>query len=125
MKYWLIWATLLVACARTPDQPPLPVTCADPLAGCRIGDGLELRFSHTPSAMQAFDLEIVAPQETPVHASFQMRGMEMGMNRYRLLWEQGKWRAKVMLPACVQGRHDWLLRLEVDGRAYEIPFKAG
>ena len=124
-KLPLIAVLVLVACNKSPDAMLLAVTCRDPLAGCRLDAGIEIRFSQTPTVMQAFDLEVAAPQGADLHASFQMRGMEMGMNRYRLLQENGKWRAKVMLPACVQGRRDWILRLEVSGKTYEMPFVAG
>jgi hypothetical protein len=120
----LIVLLVLVSCARAP-QAPLTVDCRDPLAGCRLDAGIEIRFSQTPAVMQAFDLEVMAAQGTDPHASFRMRGMDMGMNRYRLLQENGKWRARVMLPACVQGRRDWVLRLEAGGKAYEMPFVAG
>lgn len=124
-KLPLIALLVVVACAKSPDPSPQVVTCLDPLAGCRLDAGIEIRFSQTPTVMQTFDLEVVAPQGADLHASFQMRGMEMGMNRYRLLQKNGEWRAKVMLPACVQGRRDWILRLEVSGKTYEMPFVAG
>lgn len=81
-----------------------------------------MRFSKTPSVMQKFDLEVNAPEDAAPHASFQMRGMNMGMNRYRLIWDGKSWHAEVMLPACIQGRHDWILRLEAVDKVYEIPF---
>jgi hypothetical protein len=124
-KLPLIALLVVAACAKSPDPSPQAVTCPDPLAGCRLDAGIEIRFSQTPAVMQAFELEVVAPQGAELHASFQMQGMDMGMNRYRLLQENGKWRAKVMLPACVQGRRDWILRLEVSGKTYEMPFVAG
>lgn len=115
----------IAACAKAPDAVPARVACQNPLAGCQIYSGVEVRFSNTPTTMQAFELVVTAPEGGDVYASFQMQGMDMGMNRYRLLRENGKWRAKVMLPACVQGRRDWLLRLELSGKNYEISFAAG
>lgn len=117
---WLL--LLLVACSRAPESTV--VECANLLAGCRLADGLEVRFSGPPAMLKSFELNVDAPAATEIHASFQMRGMEMGMNRYRLLPKDGKWRASVMLPACVQGRSDWLLRLEVDKKTFEVPFQA-
>ena len=49
----------------------------------------------------------------------------MGENRYRLVFENGVWKAKVLLPVCVQGRRDWLLLLDVDGQQYVVPFVSG
>lgn len=124
-KFFVMVLLAMVACAKAPDAAPVRVACQNPLAGCRIDQGVDIRFSNTPTTMQAFDLEVTAPEASDIHASFQMRGMGMGMNRYRLLRENNKWRARVMLPACVQGRRDWVLRLDVGGKAYEMPFVAG
>ena len=116
---------VLAACHREPETIlPVKAECRNPLAGCVIAPGISLRFSQRPSVMRAFDLEVAAPEATGIHASFQMETMDMGMNRYRLLRENGRWRARVMLPACVQGKRDWLLRLEVGRKVYEVPFVA-
>lgn len=115
---WLL--LVLAACGRVPE--PTSVACADPVAGCGLPDGLSVRFSSPPSILKTFELEMTAPADAEIHASFQMRGMEMGLNRYRLLPKDGKWHASVMLPACVQGRSDWILRLETGGKVYEVPF---
>jgi hypothetical protein len=123
-KRYLIALFFLAACAKSPDAP-VRATCRDLLVGCRLDTGIKLRFSQRPGVMQTFDLEVEAPEMANLHAVFQMQGMEMGMNRYRLLRQNGKWYAKVMLPACVQGRRDWSLQLEVNGKIYEVPFVAG
>lgn len=116
----LVAFLLLSACAKAPVAHS--VNCMDPVAGCRLDEGLEVRFSNTPAVMQKFDLEMRAPENAAPYASFQMQGMDMGLNRYRLLWNNGKWHAEAMLPACVRGRHDWVLRLEAGGKIYEMPF---
>lgn len=128
MKLWeyLIMLALLAgvsACAR----PPVIhiVNCPDPVAGCRLDAGLEVRFSKIPAVMQKFELDLVAPESAAPYASFQMQDMDMGLNRYRLLRHDGKWHAEVTLPACVRGRHDWILRLEAGGKIYEMPFTSG
>ncbi len=84
-----------------------------------------MRFLQQPAMLKTFDLEVVAPVGAEPYASFHMRGMEMGMNRYRMLRMGDHWQANVMLPACVQGRRDWMLLLEAGGRIYELPFTAG
>jgi hypothetical protein len=121
MKKRLMVALLLAAC-RQPTPPTLPVMCPDPVTGCRLDAGVVLRFSTRPTPMQPFELEVEAPDSGAVYAEFGMAGMEMGPNRYRLLQEHDKWRAKVLLPACVQGRRDWVLRLDVGDRIYVVPF---
>ncbi len=118
----LWWLLVLATCSRAPE--PISVACADPVAGCSLPDGLSVRFSGPPAMLETFELEMTAPADAEIHAGFQMRGMEMGMNRYRLINKDGKWRASVMLPACVQGRSDWILRLETGRKVYEVPFSA-
>lgn len=121
---WLPFLLLLAACNR--EAPVTTVACADPLAGCRIAEDVQLRFLQKPSALQPFAVEVTAPAKAAPHLRFLMQGMEMGMNRYRLLGEDGThWHANVTLPACVQGRHDWMLQLEIGNKTYEMPFSAG
>lgn len=103
------------------------VACADIVAGCLVDDsGLQVVFDRRPQAMQPFLLQVRKAQAQQVHASFSMHGMQMGFNRYRLLPQgDGNWQAQVTLPACVQGRSDWELLLEVDAERYALPFSAG
>ena len=87
---------------------------------------VEVKFSALPSALQPFDLAVQADGVKQVYASFVMVGMEMGLNRYRLVAADNKvWRAKVILPVCVAGRRDWVLTLVLDDNAVQIPFSAG
>ena len=114
---------ILAACGQ--EAQVRAVTCTDPLAGCQIAEGVRLHFLHKPSALQPFTVEITAPSREPPRIRFLMQGMEMGLNRYRLLGTDGQhWHATVTLPACVQARHDWLLQLELDNAIYVMPFKA-
>jgi hypothetical protein len=100
------------------------VPCQDIVAGCALSPaGLYVRFDRQPDALQRFKIFVTLPDVQEVHASFNMRGMEMGFNRYRLLPAgAGRWQAEVMLPACIQGRKDWLMVLETGGVRYEVPF---
>lgn len=124
MKLWGCMIILaLSACAKSPAVQA--VNCREPVAGCRLDAGMEVRFSKIPAVMQRFDLDVIAPESAAPYASFQMQGMEMGLNRYRLLWNNGRWHAEAMLPACVQGRHDWILRLEAGGKIYAMSFTGG
>jgi len=108
-----------------PEQA-LAVACPDIVARCELAPaGLQVRFDHPPRPLQKFQVMVELPGAQAVHASFNMRGMEMGFNRYRLLPDgPGRWQAEVLLPACIQGRKDWLMTLEVDGRRYELPFSS-
>ena len=121
-----------VAMWRHHHQPAASVTtlaCADINQGCGSEHGLQIRFDRAPRSLQPFGLSIDAPQATAVFASFAMRGMEMGLNRYRLLRQpDGRWTAEVTLPVCVQGRSDWSMLVEVVGadgeRHYQLEFSA-
>lgn len=64
--------------------------------------------------MQPFGLSVSVTEATAVYASFAMAGMEMGLNRYRLLQQaDGLWAAQITLPVCARGRNDWTMLLEV------------
>lgn len=104
------------------------VRCADPLAGCAFshrGGAVNVRFLSQPAPLEAFGLRVSAPHVRRISAEFQMTGMDMGFNRYDLRPAGGgAFASKVTLPACVSGRHDWTLLLDVDGTRYALPFKS-
>jgi hypothetical protein len=108
-------AVLLTACARAPETMH---DCADISAGCRV-DGVYLSSNLPPQILKPFELrmEIHDPALSTLdeaYASFGMAGMEMGLNRYRLIKKtEGLWVAEVNLPACVRGRADWTMLLEL------------
>lgn len=103
------------------------VDCADIVAGCSLPvSGLEVAFDRRPQPMRPFVLRVQQTGAKAVYASFSMRGMEMGLTRYRLLSQvDGVWQAEVVLPVCIQGRSDWELLLELDAGRYALPFSAG
>lgn len=103
--------------------------CQDIVAGCS-GDGLAVRVSRLPRVMQPFKLEVDALDAESVEATFNMAGMDMGFNRYRLVkQDESKWEAEVTLPVCVRDRKDWLLLLDItqsdQRRRVAIAFTAG
>lgn len=110
----------------TPEKVVL-LDCADIVAGCGLpNSGLEVAFDRRPQSMRPFVLRVRQSGVKAVYASFSMRGMEMGLTRYRLLPQaDGAWQAEVILPACIQGRSDWELLLELDDGRYALPFSAG
>jgi hypothetical protein len=127
----LLLAAALVAIAmagywlKRPAEA-MAVACADPLAGCSFshrGAAASVRFSAQPTTLEAFELNVRAAGANRISAEFQMVGMDMGFNRYDLRpTADGAWAAKVTLPVCVSGRHDWILYLNLDGSRYAIPF---
>ena len=130
-KYgWWLLAVIVAAAMLWPrfahhDQA-VAIDCPDIVAGCALPSaGAQVRFDQQPDALRRFNILVTWPGSAEMHASFQMRGMEMGFNRYRLLPDgAGHWRAEVMLPACIQGRKDWLLLLEANGNRYQLPFRS-
>jgi len=103
------------------------VSCPDLTRMCRFevaGKPVELRFSAPPSGLHPFTLQLHATDAHEIYASFIMRSMDMGFNRYHLLPSgTGNWQARVLLPVCVTGRRDWVLTLTIDGKQVEIPFQ--
>jgi hypothetical protein len=103
------------------------VTCANPIAGCAFshaGQPATMRFSATPVPLEAFELTVDAPGARRVSAEFQMVGMDMGFNRYDLRPAHGAFAARITLPICVSGRHDWIITLTLDGARYALPFES-
>ena len=97
-------------------KPDLPIiSCPDLSKVCSLDVGLSISTDHPPQIMRPFKLLINASEMTPAAASFTMQGMDMGLNRYRLIkQENGSWTADVTLPVCIQGRSSWLLELVME-----------
>lgn len=66
----------------------------------------------------------------PVSVSFEMVGMDMGINRYSFTkTPSGEWKTAVLLPVCTTDRSDWVAVFDFrlnNGDAYllEFPFNA-
>lgn len=63
--------------------------------------------------------------EQSVSVDFQMKGMDMGMNRYRLQSiAPSVWQGHAILPVCSASRMDWLAIVEfsLSGRPYQAVF---
>ena len=122
---WIAPALIIFSLAGCTQEAAPPVACADLTRGCAV-HGIEVRVDQVPSALHPFLLSVRAPGARQVSAEFVMQGMEMGLNRYRLIAEkEGLWQARVTLPVCVSGRRDWVLWLEVDGERHALAFQAG
>lgn len=111
----------------TPRGVVEQVSCENVVAGCIFPQqNLRITFDRQPQPMQPFRLKVEILTAREVHASFAMRDMQMGLNRYRLLAEgAGVWKADITLPICIHGRSDWIMTLDVDGRLYQLPFSSG
>ena len=132
-------AGLLVASCDKGSDVELPVTplqlseSCDVKAGCvAVADDVSLHLSIGPDmrALVPFPVTVVVQGEQradSVTASFAMRDMDMGLNRYQLINDGAqRWFANVTLPVCSSGRSDWIAVVEVlsKGRrfAVEVPF---
>jgi len=130
LVWWVPLAIVLAVAALWPRQGNrdfvVPVPCKDIIAGCGLPqEKLRIRFDRQPDALQRFKVFVELPGVSEVHASFSMRDMEMGLNRYRLLPAgPGRWEGEVMLPACIQDRKDWLVVVDAGGARYELPFSS-
>lgn len=99
-----------------------PLNCEPAIHSCAadLGDGqLLLRFDRPPEPLEPFVAELQLLGEWPeprpsVVLSFQMQGMDMGLNRFALEpTADGHWRGEVTLPVCSSGRRDWLVDVSV------------
>ena len=135
----LVWLVVVVTAAfligllyREEMQPPgrtksenLPVAsdCDPKRRPCLAGDasqGLTLFLPESARLMQPFPIQVQVHgmSASSVTVDFQMRGMEMGVNRVRLAPTDGEsWRGSATLPVCVTGRADWLALVEAESDA--------
>lgn len=114
----------------TPPQVAVNLPCPDLAAGCsaRIGEhAVSVGMDGSFKPLQPFQLWVKAPGARAVKASFTMPGMNMGFNRYTLRpGSAGVFRAQIILPTCVSGRHDWQVTLDIDDAArLSLPLVAG
>ncbi|MBI5752870.1 MAG: hypothetical protein HZA59_12140 [Hydrogenophilales bacterium] len=121
----LLFAVIAVAGCAQQEAPA--VACVALIQGCSVEQGkLFAKTDSVPTPLKPFALTVAAPTAKEVHVELHMQGMEMGLNRYRLIrQDNGEWRATLTLPACVAGRRDWLMVIEVDGARRTLAFQAG
>lgn len=65
----------------------------------------------------------IDPQSVVV--DFQMEGMDMGMNRYRLQsLSSSTWKGTATLPVCTTSRMDWkaVVEFSMDGQSYRLVY---
>jgi hypothetical protein len=98
----------------------------DPVSGCRAvvaKHELMVRFSGPASALTPFEVRLDGGGVTHAEVAFVMPGMDMGLNRYQLLpVSTTRHVARVVLPVCSSGRHDWVadFLVTVDGKTYRL-----
>lgn len=133
---WIVLIALLVlggvayAWLKPQAVKPEAIACEDIVRGCSHGD-LTVQAMMAPKVMHAFEMRVTVPRASSVQASFDMKSMQMGINRYRFQQHpDGSWRAKITLPVCVDGRSDWLMTLNINHLSqqendnYQLEFRA-
>ena len=123
MRFIALFVVLALAgCAK---QTAPVVNCAALIQGCTLEqDKLFVKTDRAPTPLKPFALTVRAPAAQAVNVEVQMQGMEMGLNRYRLIRQaNGEWRATITLPVCVTGRRDWLMLIEADGVRRGLAFQ--
>lgn len=117
----------LLACQSSDNQAPaellaLEQSCDIASAGCVAANehlSVKVKFDSGFGALKPFRLRLQLDQITPVKIDgielvFSMQGMQMGLNKYRLIRETDRlWTATVTLPICTSGRSDWLADFEL------------
>lgn len=86
------------------------------------GVTLRLELDKNVRTMQPFQLQLHVegasqPVET-VMVEFFMEGMDMGVNRYRLLNKDNSWQGVITLPVCVAGTGIWRAEVEVSDQKH-------
>lgn len=117
----------------TPLQVAADCDCARQACVARGAElDLELLLGPPVRPMEAFDIRLrslrgVLGVDAQISVEFQMRAMDMGLNRYRLEpAADGLWQGRAILPVCTTGRSDWVARIDIEqgGRRWtaELPF---
>lgn len=111
----------LVSCDSTESETWLQVAVVDcdvALTTCHaVIDGRKVSLTLEPGLVPLKPFSVNAqiagtPGVEQVVIDFQMVGMDMGPNRYRLLSGQNGWQGTATLPICGVSRMDWFATLE-------------
>lgn len=102
----------------------ITLQCADPVKGCKLPDGSQLKFNSHPQPEQVFTITLQGLDKdmSAPNADFVMTQMDMGKNQYRFVPAENGWQAHITLPACHSGALDWVMTLRVGEREYRLPF---
>lgn len=112
-------------------QLGIAADCDATAAACHVSDGeidVSLRMGPGVKPLEPFPLSLVIKggdvAAQSVVADFQMQGMDMGSNRYRLQPQEGGWIATVTLPVCTASRMDWhaIVEFTLDGEPVQAVF---
>lgn len=97
------------------------------IQGCVLPDGSTVRATSI-NTHEPFDIVVEnVPKNTgAVSISFSMKNMDMGFNRYNLTQQSPQsWQAaKIRLPFCVEGRHDYTADITIGKQTFQTAFSA-
>ena len=139
LRFWPLGLMLLIALVLwaeiggywrgANEVKVVTVRCSDLSKGCAVDvDGRRILFGTKgePKPLAPFQVWLTSKDSAPMQkaeARFTMEGMDMGFNLYTLRPDgKGAYQARVTLPICVTGRHDWLLHLDLDEQRLTVPF---
>lgn len=130
----------LLACQPAENRAPAELLevqqpCDVARAGCTAGNDkltVTVQFDKDFAALKPFQLQLTPGPESSVQIDeinlvFSMQGMNMGLNKYRLLHgSDGVWTGNVTLPICTSGRSDWLADFDIQAAGQrwkmQLPF---
>lgn len=132
----LLMAVLLGACS---DEQKVKVLDLGTVEGCDVArqscsatrDGMIVDLTLGPEVipLEPFTVRLqldgdMLTQDESVTVDFQMEGMDMGLNRYRMRQEGEHWLATATLPVCTASRMDWYAEVEfaARGERYTLRF---
>lgn len=133
----ICFASLLGACEQRSDDlsPATALSLAQPCnvrSGCvaEVEDfALALSMGPEVRPLKPFAVDVErqrGPSIDSMTVAFDMKAMDMGSNRYRLIETGDGWHANVTLPVCMSGRSDWIADFEIlaEGQRYrlQVPF---
>ncbi|WP_434777891.1 hypothetical protein [Neisseria sp. Ec49-e6-T10] len=115
---------------HTPDQNlVVKIPSCNIKAGCELPNGDEIQFIGTLNSKTPFSILYKSSKasERNVSVQFEMKNMDMGFNRYKLINSHNNTEQKeaqnVRLPVCTDHRMDYIATVKVDNQAYLIEFK--
>lgn len=114
-----LWLSSQQSQSRLPPKLMTAETCDPTQTVCQAIFGehsLSLTFLDKPSTLKPFRVRLESDAENIANLvlDFKMPGMNMGVNRHRLSYENGFWQNQLVLPVCTQSRNDWIVTLELE-----------
>ncbi|MFW2374285.1 MAG: hypothetical protein ACN4GM_14260 [Gammaproteobacteria bacterium] len=113
------WLSYQQSPSRLPRKMMTAEACDPTQTACQATFGehsLSLIFLDKPSTLKPFRVRLESDSEKidNLLVDFKMPGMNMGVNRHHMNYENGYWQNQLVLPVCTQSRNDWSVTLELE-----------